>query len=64
MGKTYAVATEFSVVDRASRVLDKINSSGNRMTRAAEARFQAFGVTAQKAVIELNDLPFSEGDTT
>ena len=58
MGKTYAVATEFSVVDRASRVLDKINSSGNRMTRAlsgqmraAEARFQAFGVTAQKAVI-------------
>lgn len=58
MGKTYAVATEFSVVDRASRILDKINSSGNRMTRAlsgqmraAEARFQAFGVTAQKAVI-------------
>ena len=58
MAKTYAVATEFSVVDRASRVLDRISGAGNRLSRAlpkqmeaAELRFQAFGASAQKAVV-------------
>ena len=58
MARTYTVSTEFSIVDRATQALDKMAGAGNRMSRAlrgqmlaADARFKAFGVTAQKAVV-------------
>ena len=58
MGTKYVVSTEFNILDNATKMLGKISGAGSRMERAlsgqmkaAEARFAAFGKTAQKAAL-------------
>lgn len=58
MAQNYKIATEFTILDRASATLEKMGVASARMNRvlsgqmmAAEARFRAFGSVAQKAVV-------------